>query len=840
MSKERSSSEVDSDPSARCVIVGGGFAGAKIATYFDSIFDVTLIDEKNFLEASQTELVPVLCKPWDDRVSPLMARSLQFLHRFYLKNADILLGTACHVSSKYVTLADGRKQPYDLLVLATGEQRCFPFSTQQRTISGRISELRAFNKFLHEDCKKIAIIGGGPMGVALASSLVENQPDKEVVLFHRQNELTPGLPRHVRSHALRSLAAAHNNGLAAMQLEGGRGETVKAILSQQQAAAKIPGAHCPSLQLRLNSTVVDVRPQGPFTAPTPECALDNEERRLGAGLADPPAGTSSSAHSLGSVPWWSRVAGWWRKGSSPSENHRVQMEGYLATFAEQLLDRKEVVLAQDLKIIQRAVAAIPHTLQSAQKFTVVADECWKSDNVFSEGEVMASYQVGNEARGSWLYAIASYIPPLAWALPYEQLSASPKPVVVGTGRKNKFLLSEGDALRKAQNERSVLHRVYFGNAVPTSSSYHADTFLPNFRKERQQMLEADSDALNLDTKTGSSLVVRKEFKDFDYVFNLTGGVPRPIVTPNPKSPLLKQIPAFLQNPDFTDGTNPSILDDHIITSDASAFSFRHISGLAGDAAVSLVRRMQDDASSRSLYSPYAGSFDSVIGFAGGGLGENSNGKGEGASCKLVGKYRVSSLFQLYQQPNIFALGSCNALPWVNSVGNADIQTKHLFKNMNKIISAPAESPRLWIGAIDGINTQLMRTPRITVPLGRGVFPEAPSGIIKLDRGKEDMADAAAPSNGNNEPNEIVVGNNGTSVYTNLNTTRYFNGLGSSDIVGSVTGASAIEEHNNAYASFYSEFIRPIFFKKTTRALTRATVDNWLQTDFTDVTDFTFV
>mmetsp|Transcript_72667 Transcript_72667/g.84405 ORF Transcript_72667/g.84405 Transcript_72667/m.84405 type:complete len:517 (+) Transcript_72667:52-1602(+) len=194
-------------PPINCVVIGGGYSGSKVAYQLDSIFNVTLIDTKNFCEIT-SDIIPIISSPWSEKNEDA-CRKLQVLHRYYLKRANVLTGVANHVSDTEVSMSDGRTVPYDILVVATGEKKAFPFSTKQKTVSGRVAELKAFNQFLGTS-KQVAIVGAGPMGVSLAAQLSEDRPELQVHLFHSSGTILPNLPDVAQDYALQHLRKCKN------------------------------------------------------------------------------------------------------------------------------------------------------------------------------------------------------------------------------------------------------------------------------------------------------------------------------------------------------------------------------------------------------------------------------------------------------------------------------------------------------------------------------------------------------------------------------------------------------------------------------------------------------
>ena len=186
----------DSYSQPTIVIVGGGYTGSKLAQGLEHIFRVVFIDEKNYVESIEYVL-PVLLKPWDRIKSPQQLADCQAVHRNYLQYARVVVGTVTDVNmeDKYVLLNDGRRVSYHLMAWTVGEGRAFPFHTHSaRNLLQREKEIESFSGFIERDCHRIAVVGGGPMGVSVASLLGHNYPFKTIDLFHRQEDLLNKLP----------------------------------------------------------------------------------------------------------------------------------------------------------------------------------------------------------------------------------------------------------------------------------------------------------------------------------------------------------------------------------------------------------------------------------------------------------------------------------------------------------------------------------------------------------------------------------------------------------------------------------------------------------------------
>ncbi|KAI0551492.1 FAD/NAD(P)-binding domain-containing protein [Xylaria curta] len=83
-----------------------------------------------------------------------------------------------------------REIPFDYLVVATGTRLRAPGTMQDDEKPLSVKYLQAYQQRL-KDAKSVAIIGGGAVGVQMATDLKEIYPDKEVTLIHSRNQLMP-------------------------------------------------------------------------------------------------------------------------------------------------------------------------------------------------------------------------------------------------------------------------------------------------------------------------------------------------------------------------------------------------------------------------------------------------------------------------------------------------------------------------------------------------------------------------------------------------------------------------------------------------------------------------
>ncbi|KAI0808676.1 hypothetical protein GGR55DRAFT_679895 [Xylaria sp. FL0064] len=83
-----------------------------------------------------------------------------------------------------------REIPYDYLVMATGTKLRAPGTMQDDEKPLSVKYLQDYQQRL-KDSKSIAIVGGGAVGVQMATDLKEIYPEKEITLIHSRDQLMP-------------------------------------------------------------------------------------------------------------------------------------------------------------------------------------------------------------------------------------------------------------------------------------------------------------------------------------------------------------------------------------------------------------------------------------------------------------------------------------------------------------------------------------------------------------------------------------------------------------------------------------------------------------------------
>ncbi len=162
----------------KIVIVGGGVAAFEAALSAGKAgvpCEITLISREKVLPYRRPALSGMVAEPLPDAQFYIKPESF-----YQEKKIDVRLGIAAQsidCTAKTVQLSDGSEVSYDRLLLATGSH-CFlppiPGIDGKNVLSLReISDLEAIRSRLEGGVKRVAVIGGGLLGLELAQSLLE-------------------------------------------------------------------------------------------------------------------------------------------------------------------------------------------------------------------------------------------------------------------------------------------------------------------------------------------------------------------------------------------------------------------------------------------------------------------------------------------------------------------------------------------------------------------------------------------------------------------------------------------------------------------------------------------
>jgi NADH dehydrogenase FAD-containing subunit len=166
----------------KLVVVGGGFAGAKIASKLQKKFDVILIDDKDYYEFTPGILRCI--------VNPSHLKKIQVRHKNYLKKGSFIKAGVVGVAKNCVILDNKKRVNFDYLAIASGSKYASPMKEKGMVLAQRGEELKEYHGYL-EKAKRIIVIGGGLVGVELSAEIIENYPGKKISIVKSGDRLIP-------------------------------------------------------------------------------------------------------------------------------------------------------------------------------------------------------------------------------------------------------------------------------------------------------------------------------------------------------------------------------------------------------------------------------------------------------------------------------------------------------------------------------------------------------------------------------------------------------------------------------------------------------------------------
>ncbi|MER5197554.1 NAD(P)/FAD-dependent oxidoreductase [Streptomyces sp. NPDC002755] len=159
------------------VVIGGGYAGVRLAKRLDTTARVTLVDRKEVFFHRIASLRAGVRPEWS--VTPFIP------YDRLLREGRVVVGKAVRVDTaeQQVVLATGERLPYDVVVIATGadypEPARFTGTTTEETIKSFAGHQRKIAAAEH-----VLVVGGGPSGVELSAEIRLARPDARVTLAH--------------------------------------------------------------------------------------------------------------------------------------------------------------------------------------------------------------------------------------------------------------------------------------------------------------------------------------------------------------------------------------------------------------------------------------------------------------------------------------------------------------------------------------------------------------------------------------------------------------------------------------------------------------------------------
>ncbi|GIF74922.1 NAD(P)/FAD-dependent oxidoreductase [Asanoa siamensis] len=174
-------SSTDNRPTV--LVLGGGYAGIKVAKALDDVADVTLVAPGDAFTHNSAAWRALVEPEWLERIFLPYDR---LLHR-----GRFVRDRAVAVDGRRVTLASGQVLEPDHLVLATGTGYPFPAKVDEPDAATARAKVRLAHEALL-DSDRVLVVGAGPAGLELAGEIKAFHPDKTVTIVSAGDDVMPG------------------------------------------------------------------------------------------------------------------------------------------------------------------------------------------------------------------------------------------------------------------------------------------------------------------------------------------------------------------------------------------------------------------------------------------------------------------------------------------------------------------------------------------------------------------------------------------------------------------------------------------------------------------------
>ncbi|KAH0267984.1 FAD/NAD(P)-binding domain-containing protein, partial [Aureobasidium melanogenum] len=223
----------------RVLVIGGSYAGLAATV---NLIDLCDGKQPRFTSASTEEESPKVKLPVDITIvderdgyyhligNPLAFASddasskswtkFQDIPAFRLPNINFLQGSVATINceTKTASIVDTvtkqiRQEKYDYLLVASGLRRPSPVVPQALNRDQFIAEAKAHTKAIRDAKEGVAVIGGGAVGIEMASEIKAIEPWQQVTLVHSRDKLLSAepLPDDFKERSLEVLREAGVN-----------------------------------------------------------------------------------------------------------------------------------------------------------------------------------------------------------------------------------------------------------------------------------------------------------------------------------------------------------------------------------------------------------------------------------------------------------------------------------------------------------------------------------------------------------------------------------------------------------------------------------------------------
>jgi apoptosis-inducing factor 2 len=169
----------------RVVIIGGGYAGTKLARALDEAAEVVLVEPRDAFVHNVAAIRAI--------VEPALLDRLIIPYDRLLGRGKVVQDRAAGLGEREVKLTGRGALEADVIVVATGSRSSRPF----KPTGDSVAEFRAASAEAHEMLRaatSVAIVGGGAVGTELAGEIAAGAAGKQVALVSGTSSLFPNMP----------------------------------------------------------------------------------------------------------------------------------------------------------------------------------------------------------------------------------------------------------------------------------------------------------------------------------------------------------------------------------------------------------------------------------------------------------------------------------------------------------------------------------------------------------------------------------------------------------------------------------------------------------------------
>lgn len=212
----------------RVVVIGGGYAGTRLARELDEVTEVTLVDRKDVFFHRIASLRASVQKEWTE--APFIS------YRNLLARGRVVRDTVTGIDpdARVVLLESGRSLDYDVAVIATGAEYREPARFAGTTVDEATEAFHAAQERIGA-ATSVLVVGGGPAGVELSAEIKLAHPATAVILAHSGEQLlngdhTPKLGQRALSR-LQAIGVNVRLGQTVSEAESGSGAAGRYVTS---------------------------------------------------------------------------------------------------------------------------------------------------------------------------------------------------------------------------------------------------------------------------------------------------------------------------------------------------------------------------------------------------------------------------------------------------------------------------------------------------------------------------------------------------------------------------------------------------------------------------------